>query len=146
MARILWHGIGPWHKTGYGVQTALFAPRLAALGHQVVIAAMGRKGVDDDPRSAHPDALDTLRTGTWHGLPVIGPGYSEFGLPAPLEIRGPFGGHDPDLIIVLKDPWVLQQCYGNCRDLHHAPTLRAREGTFRKSLAGRSARCGPERF
>lgn len=107
MARILWHGIGPWHKTGYGIQTALFAPRLAELGHQVVIAAMGRKGVDDDPRSAHPDAVDTLRTGTWHGLPVIGPGYTEFGLPAPLDIRGPFGGRDPDLIIVLKDPWVL---------------------------------------
>jgi glycosyltransferase involved in cell wall biosynthesis len=107
MARILWHGIGPWHKTGYGVQTALFAPRLAALGHQVVIAAMGRKGVDDDPRSAHPDAVDTLRTGTWRGLPVIGPGYSEFGLPAPLDIRGPFGGKEPDLIIILKDPWVL---------------------------------------
>ena len=59
MAAVLWHGIPPWHKTGYGRMTAEFAPLIAGLGHQVVIAAMGRKGIDDDPRTAHPDAADT---------------------------------------------------------------------------------------
>jgi glycosyltransferase involved in cell wall biosynthesis len=104
MARILWHGIGPWHKTGYGVQTALFAPRLRDLGHQVAIAVMGRKGIDDRPDKAHPDAVFT----EWEGIPVIGPGLTEFGLPLPLDIKAAFGGHHPDLVIVLKDAWVLR--------------------------------------
>lgn len=105
--RILWHGIGPWHKTGYGQQTAVFAPRLAALGHEVVIAFMGRTGIDDKPATAHPDAKIPLEEGHWQGIPIIGCGLTEFGLPMPLQIRAAFKGHDPDLIIVLKDPWVL---------------------------------------
>ncbi len=107
MARILWHGIGPWHKTGYGVQTALFAPRLAQLGHEVVIAHMGRPGIDSDPDKAHPDAKVPLETGQWEGLKVIGPGLTEFGLPVPVIVRSAFGGAEPDLIIVCKDAWIL---------------------------------------
>lgn len=100
MARILWSGIAPYHKTGYGVQCALFAPRLAQLGHQVVIHRMGA-GVEDDTR--HPDYTDT-----WEGLPIIGGGLGEFGLPAPLDIKAAFGGHPPDLVLILKDAWVLK--------------------------------------
>lgn len=37
--RLLWVSNAPWTPTGYGVQTKLFAPRLAALGHEVAIAA-----------------------------------------------------------------------------------------------------------
>lgn len=29
--KVLWHSVAPWCPTGYGVQTSLFAPRLAAL-------------------------------------------------------------------------------------------------------------------
>lgn len=105
--RILWHGIGPWHKTGYGVQTALFAPLLRDLGHEVAIAFMGRKGTDDDPATAHPSARDALRAGNWEGIPVTGPGLTEFGMPSRLHVRAAFGGHDPDLVIVLKDAWIL---------------------------------------
>lgn len=109
--RILWCGIGPWHKTAYGQQTALFAPRLAGLlGHEVVISLFGVTG---DPKQAgkdpyrHPEAKETQRTGLWRGLRVIGPGRSEFAAADPGVIREAFGGHDPDLMITLKDPFVL---------------------------------------
>lgn len=39
MARILWHSQAPWASGGYGQQTALFAPRLAAAGHNMVISS-----------------------------------------------------------------------------------------------------------
>lgn len=106
MARILWHGIGPWHKTAYGLQTALFVPRLAGLGHEVVIAIMGEHKGERNPLN-HPDAARTKRTGRWQDHPVIGPGLTEFGLPPARKIRDAFGGHDPDLVLVLKDAWVL---------------------------------------
>lgn len=121
MANILWHGIGPWHRTAYGLLTAEFPYRLRDLGHQVVIAVMGRpekhgeaKGSDEIEAAqalgvtwAHPDSRETRRTGLWDGMRVIGPGTREFGLPKPEQVREAFGGRDPDLIIVLKDPWVL---------------------------------------
>ncbi len=37
--KILWHSVAPWVGTGYGQQTATFAPRLKALGHDVAISA-----------------------------------------------------------------------------------------------------------
>lgn len=106
MARLLWHGIGPWHKTGYGVLTALFTPRVRDLGHEIVIAVMGEQG-QRHPLS-HPDAAETRRTGLWDGMRVTGPGVTEFGMPYQHEIREAFGGHDPDLVLVLKDAWVLR--------------------------------------
>ena len=104
--RILWAGIGPWHKTGYGIGTALFPRRLRDLGHQVAIAVMGEK---DGPRHPlnHPDAADTKRTGLWDGMRVIGPGASEFALPSRDRVRDACGG-EPDLVLVLKDAWVLR--------------------------------------
>jgi glycosyltransferase involved in cell wall biosynthesis len=91
MKRILWHGIGPWWPTGYGLQTALFAPRLRDLGYQVVISQMGER-----PAEAADEYL---------GVPVIGPGKVEYALPR-MEIEAALGG-EPDLVIVLKDAWVL---------------------------------------
>jgi glycosyltransferase involved in cell wall biosynthesis len=39
-SKILWHSNAPWVNTGYGVQTRIFAPRLAdTLGHDVSISA-----------------------------------------------------------------------------------------------------------
>lgn len=93
VARILWHGISPYRRTGYGVQCRLFAPLLRSLGHTVAIAQMG---------AAHP--ADTR--GQFDGIPVIGPGPGEYGLPRPADIRAALGGN-PDLILVLKDAWVL---------------------------------------
>lgn len=93
MARILWHGISPYRRTGYGVQTRLFAPLLRELGHTVAVAQMG---------DGHP--ADTR--GQFDGIPVIGPGPGTYGLPRPADIRGALGGN-PDVVIVLKDAWVL---------------------------------------
>ena len=112
--KILWAGIGPWHKTGYGIGTALFPRRLRDLGHDVVIAVMGEK---DGPRHPlnHPDAAETRRTGLWDGMRVIGPGASEFTLPGRDRVRDACGG-TPDLVIVLKDAWVLRPAdYGPYR-------------------------------
>lgn len=106
--RILWAGIGPWHKTAYGQQTRLFAPRFRdLLGHEVVISLFGRKGIDDDPKKSHPESLTALRSGEWNGIRVIGPGRTEFAMAGDDQIREAFGGHDPDLYLTLKDPFVL---------------------------------------
>lgn len=93
MARILWHGISPYRRTGYGVQCRLFAPLIRDLGHTVAIAQMG---------AGHP----ADKHGEFDGIPVIGPGPGEYGLPRPADIRGALGGN-PDLVLVLKDAWVL---------------------------------------
>jgi glycosyltransferase involved in cell wall biosynthesis len=37
--RILWHSNSPYDTTGYSIQTTLFVPRLAALGHEILIHA-----------------------------------------------------------------------------------------------------------
>jgi glycosyltransferase involved in cell wall biosynthesis len=108
VARILWHGIGPWHHTGYGVLTSLFAPRLRDLGHDVVIAVMGEQQPAGRNPLSHPGAAETRRTGLWQGMPVIGPGHTEFALPFTADIKEAFGGHSPDLVLVLKDAWVLR--------------------------------------
>lgn len=97
--RILWSGIAPYHKTGYGVQCALFAPRLAALGYELVIHRMTAGAADD---RLHPDY-----TASWEGVPIIAGGMGDFGLPPPLQVKAAFGGHAPDLVLVLKDAWVL---------------------------------------
>jgi len=93
MARVLWHGISPYQRTGYGVQTRLFAPLIASLGHCVAVAQMG---------PAHP--ADTR--GEFDGIPVIGPGEHDLALPPDGDIRAALGG-PPDLIVTLKDPYVL---------------------------------------
>ena len=36
--RLLWHSSAPWICSGYGAQTALFAPRIKALGHDIAIS------------------------------------------------------------------------------------------------------------
>jgi glycosyltransferase involved in cell wall biosynthesis len=37
--KIIWHSNAPWGTSGYSVQTALFVPRIAALGHEITIAS-----------------------------------------------------------------------------------------------------------
>jgi len=106
VSRILWHGIGPGHATGYGKQTREFTGRLRDLGHEVVIAMMGEQGARSPLN--HPSHAGIRDTGRWDGMAVIPPGPREFGLPARGLIREAFAGHDPDLIIVLKDAWVLR--------------------------------------
>lgn len=121
MSRILWAGIGPGHATAYGKLTKEFTRRLRDLGHEVVISVMGEpavKGARSNPRSTlnHPAHRSIRDTGLWEGMRVIGPASfwdqdgevkGEFWLPPHGEVWDAFGGHDPDLVIVLKDAWVL---------------------------------------
>lgn len=105
--RILWHGIGPGHATGYGQMTAETTRRLRDLGHDVVIAMMG-EATGKRAAMRHPAHAVIRETGRWEGMPVIGPSpVGEFRLPLPGAIWDAFGGHPPDLVIVLKDAWVL---------------------------------------
>ena len=113
--RICWNGIGPGHGTGYGVMTREFTRRLRDAGHEVLIALMGEPERKPDGtlnrRSTlnHPDHAVIRETGMWDGMRVIGPGPHEFGMPPAGDVWDAFGGHQPDLVIVLKDAWVLDK-------------------------------------
>jgi len=41
VSRILWHGVAPWHPTGYGQQAAIWTRKLRDAGHDVAISAQG---------------------------------------------------------------------------------------------------------
>lgn len=103
--RILWHAPPPNVPFAYAIQSALFAPRIRDLGHEVVYAQM----------SGSPNG------GTeYEGIPIIGnfrvpqkgdnpqPEVS-YQLPRPMEIRAAFGGKEPQLVLALKDAWVLDR-------------------------------------
>ncbi len=92
--KILWHSNAPWVPSGYGVQTALFAPRLAQMGHDV--ACSGFFG-------SHGANL------VWNGLPVYPAGYQGYGNDvvhghATQHFRGNFS---EGLVISLMDTWVI---------------------------------------
>jgi glycosyltransferase involved in cell wall biosynthesis len=103
--RILWHSPPPTVPFAYAIQTALFAPRLRDLGHEVVISQMSAS-----PVGGHD----------YEGVPIIG-NFSlpqrdnpprpqiDYKLPRPMEVREAFGGKNPDLVIALKDAWVLDR-------------------------------------
>lgn len=86
--RILWHSVGPDTNTGYGVQSSLFGPRIAALGHQVAFAATNR--INTAP-------------GDWHGFPVYSAGLMTFGYDS---LRGHAADWKADLVICLGDAWA----------------------------------------
>ena len=88
--KILWHSGAPWAGTGYGVQTALFAPRLKALGYDIAISATwGLMG----------QALE------WeHGI-VVYPGDDRYGNATLEPLSKKLGA---DLVVALLDAWVLK--------------------------------------
>lgn len=90
--QILWHSNAPYAGTGYGVQTALFAPRIKQLGHDVAISAF--YGLHGSPTK-------------WNGLTVLPGGNAPYG-------NDVVGGHalvhfagKSGLVITLCDVWVL---------------------------------------
>lgn len=86
--RILWLGNAPWAGSGYGEQTAMFLPRLQALGHDVAcVANYGlQAGVTE-----------------WNGIPVY-PGDGNWCN----RTIGTFAEHfQADLVLTLHDAWVM---------------------------------------
>jgi glycosyltransferase involved in cell wall biosynthesis len=86
--RILWLSNAPWAQSGYGEQTALFVPRLQALGHEMAIAAnFGLQG------ATFPlDVPVYPANGDW-GNPSIGTFAADF---------------KADVVITLCDSWVMK--------------------------------------
>lgn len=86
--KILWHSNSPLCGTGYGSQTATFAPRLKALGHEVEISAYWGLG---------GSVID------WEGITVY-PGDEQWGNRLlPMLTRQA----QADVVITLMDVWVL---------------------------------------
>ena len=86
--RILWLSNAPHAPSGYGQQTALFLPRLKALGHDVaVVANYGVTGKVDD----------------WNGFTV----YPSDGMWGNKTIGTWAEKHQADLVIALCDAFVL---------------------------------------
>lgn len=54
--KLVWHSNAPWNCSGYGKQTALFVPRIASLGHEIII---------DSPYSFGGNVLE------WNGFKVL---------------------------------------------------------------------------
>lgn len=88
--RILWHSAAPWIGSGYGVQTRLFAPRVAELGHDVAIS--GYVGANQ-------------LTGEWEGLTVY-PGGTNNAIG--MDVIGyHYERHRADVCLALCDAWAL---------------------------------------
>jgi glycosyltransferase involved in cell wall biosynthesis len=91
---LLWCSNAPFVGSGYGVQTELFAPRLASLGHEVAFYAnWGVQGA----------CLD------WKGFHVY-PSDGEWGNRTLAACAAHFGdGIENTLVIALCDAWVLNK-------------------------------------
>jgi hypothetical protein len=90
--KIVWHANSPWTTTGYGQQTALFAPRIAALGHDVVISAF--IGLQGKPVE-------------WNGLTVLPGGQDTYNNDVYAERAALHFDSEPGVVITLTDVWVL---------------------------------------
>lgn len=91
--KALWHSNAPWAPTGYGQQTALFAPLLA---DRYKLALSSYYGLEGAPIQ-------------WHGIPVL-PGIGGvFGDQHLVQHATRFFGGDPrdGLVFTLMDVWVL---------------------------------------
>jgi len=94
--KILWHSNAPHASTGYGVQTALFAPRLKGLGHDVTISA--NYGLEGSPRMIAGDVPGS-------GMVILPAGHDPFGNDALL-----YDNEEQhfDITITLYDTWVYE--------------------------------------
>jgi glycosyltransferase involved in cell wall biosynthesis len=89
VTRILIHSNSPWLATGYGAQTAMLAPRLAAAGHDVAVSAFaGLQGA----------------VSSWEGITIYPGGMEPYGNDV---LAGHAARHNADLVITLMDAWVL---------------------------------------
>lgn len=91
--KILWHSNAPWAATGYGQQTAIFAPKLAA---------------DHDLRISAFFGLEGGRL-EWEGIQVMPNAGTNFGNDVIQSHARSFFGHDlrAGLVLTLMDTFVL---------------------------------------
>ena len=92
--KILWHSNAPWAPTGYGQQTAMWAPRIRGLGHEVAISAFfGLEG-----GMLH-----------WDGMVVYPSDETKFAKRALRHYAGDVGAGDERacLVLTLMDVWPL---------------------------------------
>ena len=90
--KIVWHSNAGWNNSGYGVQTALFMPRIAALGHELICAA---------PYSFSGTPLE------WNGFTVLPCARDSAGNDTIITTHEFF---QADWTIVLADPFGLLKC------------------------------------
>jgi glycosyltransferase involved in cell wall biosynthesis len=90
MLKIVWHSNSPTTNSGYGKQTALFVPRIAALGHEIAAIA--------SPYSFGGSPIE------WNGIPILGTARDIAGNDVILRNHEYFGA---DLTITLADPFGL---------------------------------------
>lgn len=88
--KILWHSNAPFLKTGYGQQTAIWAPRLKALGHDV--AVHGYAGAQH--LTVEYDGITVYPAGTTNSIGMDAIGFW-------------FEQHQADVVISLCDAWAL---------------------------------------
>ncbi len=103
--KIVWNSVHPEINTGYGTQTAMFTPRIRALGHDVAISAYcGVEGF----------------VSTWNGMTVYPRDLTQFNKYALRKyVKRHADGGDPDdvLVITLQDVWVwLDPKFGGTAD------------------------------
>ena len=100
--KILWHSVAPWAPTGYGQQTATFAPRIAALGHDLRISAYyGLQGSEMQWRGIKCLPSYSAVYGTDVLVPHAMDHFKEPGMTRVEEMTS------NGLIITLCDVWVL---------------------------------------
>ncbi len=92
--KLLWHSNHPAFGTGYGVQTAIFAPRLKKAGHEVTISAFS--------------GIEAVVT-EWDGIEVLPKRADGWGNDI-LEghANHVFGKPKAGLVLTLLDIWVMQ--------------------------------------
>ena len=105
--RIVWNSVAPWIPTGYGQQTALFTPRIKALGHELSISAFA--GIEG--------AITR-----WEGMTVYPTDVSKLNKWALRKYvereAAQIGGDVRDVqVITLQDVWTwLESAYGGIAD------------------------------
>src|SRR5215472_13376969 len=86
--RIIWHSNAPFNSSGYGVETALFVPRIASLGHEIIIAApytFGGAVLEWEDWKILPSVRDPA------GVDVIAANYEYFGADLTITLADVFG-------------------------------------------------------
>lgn len=90
--RVLWHSNAPWSSTGYGQQTAIFAPRIARLVDGLAISAF---------YGLHGGRIN------WQGIPILPPAFDAYGSDVLPNHYEAIARDSKAVVITLTDPWVL---------------------------------------